>query len=145
MSDKVTVTQLDTLHLAIKPHGDWLYTLDDVLTFFITAGHRRDCDVYSGDMLICTYRRGLLSIQKSYSYDGMSNWADSPKNLAGACLHDCIYQSGLFPRKIGDLLLRSYLEQVKDISSPPRLVYAGVQLFGAKHYGADSTIKIIEL
>ena len=119
--------------------GKWLYTTTNPVSWEIEGVEIPDCNVYHGEVFLGYCRKNKLTIRKGYAYDGMTNYPDTPQNLADALLHDFLYQSALVTRRQADLFLKASMEHNK---TPNKwAVYFAVRAFGWIHFG-DNNIYI---
>jgi len=120
----------------------WLYCTTNPVSWIIDGVTIPDCNIYSNEVFLGYYRSGKLTIRKGYAFDGMTNYPDTPQNLADALLHDFLYQSAICTRKEADQLLKASMEHNK---TPHKwVVYLAVRAFGWIHFGTEKTIRIVK-
>lgn len=131
MSD-MKVIPLTRLVQNKRPDKDWLYELQQDMIYQVIGYPLTPCNVWCDGLLLMRVRFDLITIKAGYAYNGMTLYPDTERNLPGAALHDGVYQTGVFPRKIGDLMLRAVCEHREAFH--PELIYAGVRLGGKPFY-----------
>lgn len=137
---KAELLNRPTLHTDFNKK--WLYCTTNPVSWIIRGVDIPDCNIYSGEVFLGYYRSGKLTIRKGYAFDGMTNYPDTPQNLADALLHDFLYQTAITTRKQADQLLLASMAHNK---TPNRhVVYFAVRVFGFIHFGDEKTIRIVK-
>lgn len=137
------VTPTTSLKLSTDYNADWAYTLTSDMCYWVTGAVIPDCEAWHGKRLLVSVFKGVIVVHKGYSFDGMTCYPDNAANLAGACLHDALYQTGIVSRKMADDMLRSVLKAQGQ--KDRHIVHLGVRLFGWVAYKSNPVIKIKKL
>jgi hypothetical protein len=118
----------------------WIYLVQNPVSWLIEGVAIPDCNIYSGEYFLGYYRSGKLTIRAGYAFDGMTNYPDTPQNLADALLHDFLYQTRLVTRLQAD---RLFLASMTENKTPNRhVIFAAVRALGWIFYGEENTIQI---
>jgi len=138
---KVHIVQRPSFHTELK--STWLYCTTNMASYRFEGATIPNCDIYHGKRLLGSVIHNVLTIYKSYSFDGMTNFPDDAANLPCALLHDFLYQTALLTRRQADKALQAVMKTNRARHSG--IVFAGVRLFGWIHFGQEKQIKIVKL